>query len=179
MVSTLVNGYHPTYPAYHSGALSENWVMGISHIPGYHDPGGYPTGSCIFFFIRDMVKILINLVNGSSTDLDDPDKIKQLLNLLDQSKGPLFVHMHLMGTHGGKYPVPVQVFSKGEKQNKNGMVDYYDDAILSFDSYVGEVIDHLKANGQFENTILIIFTDHDGERLGIRSHPADHPFSWR
>jgi phosphoglycerol transferase MdoB-like AlkP superfamily enzyme len=36
---------------------------------------------------------------------------------------------------------------------------------------VAEVIDHLKANGQFENTILIIFTDHDGERLEYNRIP--------
>ena len=40
------------------------------------------------------------------------------------------------------------------------MVDYYDDAILSFDQYAGEVIDSLKASGEYDNTILIINSDH-------------------
>jgi hypothetical protein len=43
------------------------------------------------------------------------------------------------------------------------LVDFYDDTLRAFDSYVGEVIYHLKQTGQFDNTILIIYTDHNQE----------------
>jgi hypothetical protein len=103
-----------------------------------------------------------------------------MLSLLDQSEEPVFVHEHLMGTHGSVYSPSIQLFSKGEKQDQPGMVDFYDDAILSFDTYIGEVIDHLKATGQFENTIIIIYTDHDKNwlvmnRIPLIIHfPGDH-----
>jgi arylsulfatase A-like enzyme len=114
------------------------------------------------FYMRDMQNPF-TLVTKPGDSLSDKEKIHQLLNLFDQSEEPLFVHLHLMGTHGDKYAPPVQVFSKGEEQETTWMVDFYDDSILSFDHYIGEVIDHLKAIGKYENTILIIYTDHDME----------------
>jgi glucan phosphoethanolaminetransferase (alkaline phosphatase superfamily) len=114
------------------------------------------------FYIRDMQNAY-NLVNEPAYELSDSEKIHQLLNLLDQPE-PLFIHVHLLGTHGNTFAPPIQVFSKGEVQNNPWMVDFYDDAILSFDNYVAQVIDQLKKNGQYENTILIIYTDHDIKR---------------
>ena len=93
--------------------------------------------------------------------INDEEKINQLLDLLDQSQVPLFAHLHLMGTHGATFSPARQVFSKGETQSEPWMVDFYDDTILTFDDYVGKVIDTLKANGQYDNTILIIYTDHN------------------
>jgi arylsulfatase A-like enzyme len=112
------------------------------------------------FYLRDMQNP-IELVTRPADSLSDNEKIDQMLDLFDQSEQPLFVHVHLMGTHGVKFAPSVQVFSKGEKQDQTWMVDYYDDAILAFDHSIGEVIDHLKASGQYENTILIIYSDHD------------------
>jgi arylsulfatase A-like enzyme len=84
-----------------------------------------------------------------------------------------------MGTHGSCFTPQVRVFSKGEKQDRPWMVDFYDDANLSFDTYVGKVIDHLKATGEFEKIILIIYTDHGekdkiNERIPLIIHfPGD------
>jgi hypothetical protein len=64
------------------------------------------------------------------------------------------------------------------------MMDFYDDTILGFDSYVGEVVDHLKANGQFDHTILIIYTDHNklykvNERIPLIIHfPKGEHAGW-
>jgi glucan phosphoethanolaminetransferase (alkaline phosphatase superfamily) len=112
------------------------------------------------FFIRDMQNPYL-LVTQPTDSLNDTEKIDQVLSQFDQSEEPLFIHVHLMGTHGPEYSPPVQFFSKGEKQDQPGMTDFYDDTLLSFDQYVGEVIDHLKATGKYDNTILIIYTDHD------------------
>jgi hypothetical protein len=101
-----------------------------------------------------------DLVTRPSPNLSDQVKIDQTLALFDQSTDPLFIHVHLLGTHGGFFDVKDAVFSKGEDQFQPWITDFYDDTILQFDRYVGEVIDHLKENGQFENTILVIYTDH-------------------
>jgi hypothetical protein len=65
-----------------------------------------------------------------------------------------------MGTHGSMFNPPIRIYSKGKNQNQPWELDFYDDAIRSFDSLVGKVIDHLKEIEQFENTILIIYSDH-------------------
>jgi arylsulfatase A-like enzyme len=109
-------------------------------------------------FIREMENPYIQ-VTKPADKLDDQQKINQALDIFDQSQ-PWFVHIHLLGTHGDYFELQNQFFSKGEDQDQPWMTDFYDDSILSFDSYVGEVIDHLEATGQFDNTILIIYTDH-------------------
>ncbi|OGO66584.1 MAG: hypothetical protein A2030_11790 [Chloroflexi bacterium RBG_19FT_COMBO_50_10] len=112
------------------------------------------------FFFRKMQNSFA-LVTKPADNLSDQEKIDQMLSLFDNPGKPLFVHMHLMGTHGAEFSPLLRVFSNGEQQDQPWMIDFYDDAILSFDHYVGEVIDYLQANGQFDNTILIIYTDHD------------------
>jgi glucan phosphoethanolaminetransferase (alkaline phosphatase superfamily) len=111
------------------------------------------------FFIHEMENPF-DLVTKPSPNISDQVKIDQTLALFDQSTDPLFIHVHLLGTHGGFYDVKNPVFSKGEDQFQPWSTDFYDDTILQFDRYVGEVIDHLKKDGQFDNTILIIYTDH-------------------
>ena len=130
------------------------------------------------FFIREMQNPY-NLVTRPAPNITDQAKIEQTLSLFDQSSDPLFIHIHLLGTHGGFYDLQTHVFSKGEDQFQPWMTDFYDDTILRFDQYVGEVIDHLKAVGKFDNTILIIYTDHGkmftvSERIPLIIHfPAD------
>ena len=119
------------------------------------------------------------IVTEPVPSIADEEKINQLMDLIDQSQGPLFAHLHLMGTHGGDFSPPVQVFSKGEEQTEPWMEDFYADTILAYDGYVGKVIDQLKAKGQFENTILILYTDHNqkfqvNERIPLIIHfPGD------
>ena len=112
------------------------------------------------FFIREMQNPF-DIVTQVVPNISDVTKINQAVSLFDQSQAPLFIHIHLLGTHGGYYSPKTRVFSAGERQIEPWMTDFYDDTLLAFDSYVGKVIDHLKANGQFENTILIIYTDHN------------------
>jgi hypothetical protein len=130
------------------------------------------------FFIHEMENPF-DIVTKPSPKITDQVKIDQTLALFDQSPDPLFVHVHLLGTHGGFYDIPTPVFSKGEDQDQPWMTDFYDDAILQFDNYLSEVIDHLKEDGQYDNTILIIYTDHNEnfkatERIPLVIHfPGD------
>jgi len=114
------------------------------------------------FFIRAMQNPF-DIVTQPVSNISDKEKIDQLLSQLDQAYSPVFIHVHLLGTHGGLYSPPGRYYSKGERQSQPWMTDFYDDTLLAFDSYVVEVVDHLQSNGQFENTILIIYTDHNKE----------------
>jgi arylsulfatase A-like enzyme len=112
------------------------------------------------FYIREMENPYL-LVTKPPDALSDQQKIDDMLSLVGQTEAPVFAHVHLLGTHGPEYSPSIRVFSQGEEQTEEWMVDFYDDAILSFDQYVGEVVDQLKATGEYENTVLIIYTDHD------------------
>ena len=114
------------------------------------------------FFVREMQNPY-DIVTQPAPNLSDDKKINQALALFDHPHAPLFIHIHLLGTHGGYYAPKVRVFSKNEAQPGPWLTDFYDDTLLGFDAFVGKVIDRLKANGQFDNTILIIYTDHNKE----------------
>lgn len=113
------------------------------------------------FFIKTMTNP-IDAVNLKIDDIGDLDKYQKLRELLDTTERPLFVHAHFMGTHGAQFYSPNQVFSAGQDFETQGdwNVDFYDDSILQFDRYVGQVIEDLRNQGIFKNTILIIGSDH-------------------
>ncbi len=154
-------------PAYFINRLSERLSDRIKHI----------------FYIQQMQNPY-ELVTKPAASISDQEKIDLALDQIDQAQQPIFIHLHLLGTHGDYFELPFQNFSRGEQQDKPWMTDFYDDAISVFDSYVGQVIDHLKANGQFDNTILIIYTDHAqnwqvNERIPLIVHFPGNSYAGR
>lgn len=114
------------------------------------------------FFVRTMQNSFELVTEaGESFNIDDRERVDQLLDLFENSQRPLFLHVHLMGTHGPKFFPRKHIYSSGMDQDANWMIDYYDDAILDFDSYVREVFTRLGRLGKLDNTIVVIYTDHN------------------
>jgi arylsulfatase A-like enzyme len=70
-----------------------------------------------------------------------------------------------MGTHGPTFVPQRQVFSNRkdiETQNEWD-TDFYDDAVLEYDNYIGILVDELQNLGLLEDTILILASDHGME----------------
>jgi arylsulfatase A-like enzyme len=133
-------------------------------------------------FIRDMKNTMADVTEPITFTLSDEEKAKCLLSYLDTAKEtgqPLFVQAHLMGTHGPTFNQDNHTFSKDEEQSETWMTDFYDDAILNYDAIVRTLVQHLKENGQYENTVLILYTDHPqqwvfNERIPLIIHfPKD------
>jgi arylsulfatase A-like enzyme len=101
-----------------------------------------------------------SMVTQKKKSIPDSERIKQLFDFIEGSTKPFFVHMHLLGTHGPKYFPRHANFSTGKEQVKPWMSDFYDDSILDYDNYVREVVQRLKKIGQYENTLIIITSDH-------------------
>jgi phosphoglycerol transferase MdoB-like AlkP superfamily enzyme len=104
----------------------------------------------------------IEIVQTPIEDIVDEDKFDYLKKQLLPGNTPLFVHLHYMGTHGSAFHPEKQVFSAGQDiaSQEAWSVDFYDDAILQFDEFVQRVIMQLKAKGLYDNTILIVGSDH-------------------
>jgi hypothetical protein len=116
------------------------------------------------FFIRVMPdpyrQVLTTIDPNSVTELTDEQKINRIFYLLLTSNRPVFIHVHLMGTHGGKFDPPKRVFSAGEVQSREWMPDFYDDAVLGFDSYIGTLVDRLTDAHLMDKTVFAIYSDH-------------------
>lgn len=113
------------------------------------------------FYLQAMTYAFGNIMEPTPEANEDNARLARLLDLITNTDQPLFVHIHTMETHGPNFFPREQVFSKGEEQTDLWMEDFYDDGILTFDSYVGEVLDRLAATGKWDNTILVIYSDHN------------------
>ena len=117
------------------------------------------------FGIEDLVNPYAEVTNLDNANLKFPDvqRLVILTDFLNATKQPFFAHVHFMVTHGPKYNPVKRVFSLGKKQDKRWMTDFYDDAILEYDGYVRRVVSTLKKNQQYENTLLILTSDHGSQ----------------
>lgn len=86
-------------------------------------------------------------------------------------KVPFFMWAHFMTTHSPFIPMKQKFSNKHNIRKSNylhqvdKLVDLYDDCVFTFDHYVGEIVNCLKAKDLFDSTIIIISADH-GEMLG-------------
>jgi hypothetical protein len=116
------------------------------------------------FFVREMPDpyrtVLQEVDRNSLQKLSDPERVNQVIHLLETADRPLFIHTHLMDTHGYKFYPRKHVFSAGKEQTQDWMQDFFDDAVLDFDAYVGEIVDALVREDLWDNTILVVYSDH-------------------
>jgi len=152
----------------------------VNGTPAYNDPLiqtmrylGYETSAYFVYLLEekitsrifqafyiDIVENPFTIVTKASSSIDDQEMITQIVDLLSRSEKPLFIHAHLMGTHGATFDLAERTFSQGQIQTDWWMTDFYDDAILSFDQKIGTIIDFLQESDKYKNTILIIYSDH-------------------
>jgi membrane-anchored protein YejM (alkaline phosphatase superfamily) len=111
------------------------------------------------FYIKEMENPYITVTEPVG-NLDDEIRLERLLELVYESEKPFFAHVHMMGTHGAKFFPSVRKYSVGKHQTDDWMVDFYDDALLTYDASLQTLLDALVSSGKMDNTILIIYTDH-------------------
>lgn len=116
------------------------------------------------FFIMKMENPYF-LVTKMSAARVDMERWENLRHEIQTAKQPLFVHIHLMVTHGKTFNPVEQIYSAGQAvaTQPDWNDDFYDDAILEVDKNVGELVDYLSEVGLLDSTILIIGSDH-GQR---------------
>lgn len=113
------------------------------------------------FFITKMSSPYF-LVTTMPAQRVDMERWENLRHEIQTAKQPLFVHIHLMVTHGKTFNPVEQKFSAGQAiaTQPDWDVDFYDDSILEFDKNVGELVDYLGEMELLDSTVLIIGSDH-------------------
>ncbi len=111
------------------------------------------------FFLRTMQNPYA-AVTQPKYALHDDQRVADMFRYLDEARKPLFLHIHLMDTHGPEFYVPQPYFAKSGEKNDNWNLDYYDDAIRASDAYVGQLFAYLGRTGQRADTLVIVYSDH-------------------
>jgi arylsulfatase A-like enzyme len=119
------------------------------------------------FFIKKMENPY-KAVTEPDSAIHDDQRLKAMIDYLHQANGPVFLHVHMMDTHGPTFYVTNPHFSAGQTQDGEWMTDFYDDSILNSDHYLGELLNDLSKSGKINNTIVILYSDH-----GIQWNPLE------
>ena len=113
------------------------------------------------FIIKDMENTYVQITQ-TQKGFSDLDKINQTVSLINDHKESVFVHVHLMGTHGSKFYPASTKFSEGIDRATQEPWDQnlYDDAIVDFDAGVANLYNSLEEINELDNTLIIITSDH-------------------
>lgn len=116
------------------------------------------------FWIKEMDNPYLE-VTGMYARRVDIERWVYLRQEIQAATQPIFVHVHLMVTHGEDFYPMEQKFSAGQsiEDQEPWSEDFYDDSILDFDKNAGELVSELSKSGLMEKTILIIGSDHGME----------------
>ncbi len=120
------------------------------------------------FFLQKM-KNPYEIVTQPIDWFSENKRFSGMLAALDEKNdAPLFLHVHMLGTHGPLFAPRTRFFSAGNEQTEKWMVDFYDDAIRDFDARFNMLLKHLDQNGMLENTLIILYSDH-GEKWNSKN----------
>ena len=117
------------------------------------------------FFIKDMENPYAKVTENPLDEpvMDENTQLECLRNEVERASSlgqPIFAHIHLISTHGPTFSPSKRVFSKDQEQTEDWMTDFYDDAILSYDDVVQDLVQYLTDRGLFDNTIFVLSSDH-------------------
>jgi len=98
----------------------------------------------------------------------------QLVSWLEnESRKKFFIYMHYMDPHQPYRPPKGYSENFSKEKNNSSFIDRYDGCIRYWDDELGKLIDSLKKQGVFEDTIIIVTADH-GEVLKDRRGYIGH-----
>ena len=110
------------------------------------------------------------------------DDAKNVIKDACMHQRPFFIWFHFMSTHWPLIPFQRKISERYNIRKTNylptntqELIDLYDDCVLTFDSHVGEIVNILKNNNLYDDTIIILTSDH-GEKFFERdvcSHPSE------
>lgn len=92
------------------------------------------------FYLRTMPNPYAEVTQQLSNMTDD-DRLGMVISLFRDIRQPLFIHVHLMGTHITED-------------------DGYRQGIIAFDQHLRELVKELDLMGRLDETVIILYTDH-------------------
>lgn len=121
------------------------------------------------FFIESMENTFLQITKMQK-DYKDIEKIDDSIRVISETKQPVFVHIHWMGTHGGRYYPDSTKFSAGiDRENQEPWIpDLYDDSIVDLDSGLEYLFTELSRINELSDTIILLTSDH-GHQFTVKN----------
>lgn len=188
-IFSLMYGLAPTYM---DNFVANNGVGGpvlLNELKAQgYDFGVYPSGDIHRLKLTDtsFLPIREHVIHGEGKDTieKDIDVLDKMLNKLEQSDESVFGFMFFNSTHYlYYYPEEFEKFTPTKKPSlldfKAGKppepyINRYKNSIYFIDSLIGKLVQNLKDSGEYENTILIITSDHAEEFADTRPTRFGH-----
>ncbi|MDD3678942.1 MAG: LTA synthase family protein [Patescibacteria group bacterium] len=111
------------------------------------------------FFAADEYSEGTNIIMG----LNDKDFYLESLEKIKNIKSPSFNYLISLSSHFPFDMAPEHQYLNGDVKKYDYRTYHYYQAIHYADSALGEFIDGLKASGGYENSVIIIYGDHDAK----------------
>ena len=120
-------------------------------------------------FVRAIENTFLK-ITVTQNNFEDAKKIIKAIDIIERKTEPVFIHIHWMGTHGGKFHPNSQNFSKNmDPENQIPWdTNFYDDAIVDLDAALKDMFEALSDIGEIENTIVVFTSDH-GQRFSAEN----------
>ena len=112
---------------------------------------------------REMSDAFSEVTLAGSERGNDVQRIAGLTSFLENTQRPFFAHVHLMSTHGPWFAPGVPEFASSREQEEAWDVDFYDQAILLVDGYWARIEEKLRELGLWDDTVIVVFSDHGME----------------
>lgn len=119
------------------------------------------------FALVSVEKIQYELAAYPIDKKSDSKTIQDAKEFISKQTAPHMVHLHLMGTHAGSFlnagfeVSDIAQFSNPTEDQPAFNKTKYEQAILRFDNYLKDFFEFLKNENKFENSIIVIYSDHD------------------
>lgn len=124
------------------------------------------------FFVRAIENTFLQ-ITMTQRNFDDTKKVIKAIDVIKRKSEPAFIHIHWMGTHGGKFFPDTYKYSSGIDRYNQPLwdVNLYDDAIIDVDGALKLLFEALSEIGELENTIIIFTSDHGQQFTVIKRLP--------
>lgn len=168
-------------PTYMDNVVANNGVGGpvfLNVLNDFnYDFGVFPSGDIDRIKLTDTsflpVKQFVKHGQGADTIEKDVDILNKMVAKIEQASDPFYGFMFFNSTHYLYYHP--ESFTKFTPSKKPSLVDFkqgkdpapyvnrYKNSIYFVDSLIGSLIEKLKQQGKWENTILVVTSDHAEE----------------
>ncbi len=124
--------------------------------------------------LADPFAVVTGLAHREAFGISDRERIENMVEHLASSEleEPFFAQIHLIETHCCDFrPVVRQYSAEHTWLNPSTYNDFYDDAILSSDYFLGLLLAYLKESGELAETLVVYSSDHGQNWDALRRVP--------